>query len=70
MKGNTLSTDQDVKEKKFIWEYFRINPKDNKKALCVACGESISCRGTTAKNFNTSNLRYHYSEFTLQSLKN
>ena len=44
-----LLTDQDVKERNLIWEYFRIDPKDNKKVLCVTCGESISHRGTTAK---------------------
>ena len=47
------------RKRSLIWEYFRIDPKDDKKALCVACGESISRGGTTAKNFNTSNLRYH-----------
>ena len=47
------------RKRNLIWEYFRIDPKDDKKALCVTCGESISRGGTTAKNFNTSNLRYH-----------
>ena len=30
-----------------------------KKAVCGTCSESISHGGTSAKNFNTSNLRYH-----------
>ena len=47
------------KKRNFIWEYYSIDPKDNKKAVCSTCGESISCGGTSAKNFNTSNLRYH-----------
>ena len=50
------------RKRSLIWEHFRIDPKDDKKALCVACGESISHGGTTAKNFNTSNLRYHLQQ--------
>ena len=47
------------KKRSFIWDYFSVDPKDDKKAVCSTCGESISRGGTSAKNFNTSNLRYH-----------
>ena len=48
-----------VKKRSFIWDYFSVDPKDDKKAVCGTCGESISRGGTNAKNFNTSNLQYH-----------
>ena len=35
------------------------NPNDSRKAVCGTCGKCISRGGTTTKNFNTSNLRYH-----------
>ena len=47
------------KKRSFIWDYYINDPKDDKKAVCGTCGESISRGGTSAKNFNTSNLRYH-----------
>ena len=47
------------KKRSFIWDYYSVDPKDDKKAICGTCGESISHGGTSAINFNTSNLQYH-----------
>ena len=42
-----------------IWDYFAINPEDERIAICNTCDEAISRGGASAKNYNTSNLRYH-----------
>ena len=47
------------KKRSLIWDYFSVDPKNDKKAVCSICSESISRGGTNPKNFNTSNLRYH-----------
>ena len=44
------------KKRSFIWDYYSVDSKDNKKAVCGTCGEFINCGGTSAKN---GNLRYH-----------
>ena len=47
------------KRRSLIWDYFVINPEDEKNAICNVCEEVISRGGASTKNFNTSNLRYH-----------
>ena len=47
------------KKRSLTWDYFTVDPNDSRKVVCGTCGECISRGGTTTKNFNTSNLRYH-----------
>ena len=47
------------KKRSVIWEYFNIDPEDEKNAKCNTCDEAVGRGGASAKNFNTSNLRYH-----------
>ena len=42
-----------------IWIYFKIDSSDNKKAICLTCGERVSWGGSVSTKFNTSNLRKH-----------
>ena len=56
-RKETRSTD--VKEKKLHLGLLQCRPKGRKRAVCGTCSKFISCGGTSAKNFNTSNLQYH-----------
>ena len=44
------------KKRSVIWEYFVIDPEDERNAICNICDEAVSQGGASAKNFNTSNL--------------
>ena len=50
------------KKRSVIWEYFNIDPEDEKNAICNTCDEAVSRGGASAKNFNTSNLQYHLKQ--------
>ena len=47
------------RKRSVIWDYFAVNPEDERIAICNTCDEAISRGGANAKNYNTSNLRYH-----------
>ena len=47
------------RKRSVIWDYFAINLEDERIAICNTLDESISRGGVSAKNYNTSNLRYH-----------
>ena len=48
-------------KKSLVWDYFKVSPIDENKAICDTCSEVISRRGTQAKAHTTSNLRSHLS---------
>lgn len=45
-----------LKKRNLTWDYFIINPEDEKNAI------SSKVRQSKYKNFNTSNLRYHLKQ--------
>ena len=45
--------------KSLIWVYFSICKTDNSKAVCKTCSERIPRGSSSAKTFNTTNLRNH-----------
>ena len=47
------------RKRSVIWDYFGVNPEDERIAICNTCDEAISRGGANAKNYNTSNLRYY-----------
>ena len=47
------------RKRSVIWDYFAINPEDERIAICNMYDETITRGGASAKSFNTSNLRYH-----------
>ena len=70
MKRNTLLTDQDVKERSLIWDYFRINAKDDKK-FYASLAVSLSVTGEPLlKTSILVTCDTIYSELTSLSLKN
>ena len=40
--------------------YFTLNLSDESKESCSVCAAVVSRGGKEMKNFNTSNMRYHY----------
>lgn len=44
-----------------IWLHFKISTSDKSKAICNYCKKEISRGGKTSRDFNTSNLRNHFS---------
>ena len=47
------------RKRSMIWDYFVVNPEDERIAICNTRDEAISRGGANTKNYNTSNLRYH-----------
>ena len=47
------------RKRSVIWDYFAVNPEDERIAICNMCDETISRGGANAKKYNTNNLRYH-----------
>ena len=47
------------RKRSVIWDYFAVNPEDERITICNTCDEAISRGGANTKNYNTSNLRYH-----------
>ena len=49
-------------KRSMIWDYFVINPEDERNAIYNICDEAVSWGRASTKNFNTSNLRYHLKQ--------
>jgi len=45
--------------KAVIWDYFEISESNVRFAVCKLCSNDISCGGSSAKTYNTSNLINH-----------
>ena len=48
--------------KAVIWDYFKILESNKHFAVCKLCSNDVSCRGSSAKTCNTSNLVNHLKD--------
>ena len=52
-----------VKKRALIWNYFIIDQKEKKIAICNDCQEHVSQGGSTVKKLNSTNLRNDLHHF-------